>query len=513
MRHFRSGPTREQFCGGNFQAAGNYTDVLQTNVSGTALDAAHVTAVETDAVREVLLTPPPAFAKLADALAEQGFYVDLIHMKIVTLDDSVSTAYKYTVFKYQSVAEAVMKSTQRVFSPSSKRRSGDKTFCEFFAGIGLVREGLEPSGWSCGYANDIDPKKRQAYVARFGPSDHFHLGDVGETDEVARRVPGRPFLATASFPCIDLSVAGHYRGLVDGFHSSTFFGFVKLLDALGDQKPPVVMVENVPGFLTSRRGEDFAIAARRLADLGYWLDAIVLDASHFTPQSRPRVFLFGMDADLKPKERPQSGWLWPPDEISPLRPSRIRDFKAKLELSTGWVTVPLPRPPERTERLADAIDADDGQPWWDEADVRRHYDMMSDRHRHQVEGIVQSGTRWVGTIFRRIREGAMRAEVRFDGLAGCLRTPKGGSAKQIVIAIDRGKLRMRWMTPREYARLQGTPDFPLVGTTNQQLWGFADAVCVPAIRWIDLHVLTPLYDSAASTQLTGGDPRHTFVRK
>ena len=44
------------------------------------------------------------------------------------------------------------------------------TFCEFFAGIGLVREGLEPSGWSCVYANDIDPRKQAAYEARFGRS-------------------------------------------------------------------------------------------------------------------------------------------------------------------------------------------------------------------------------------------------------------------------------------------------------------------------------------------------------
>ena len=372
----------------------------------------------------------------------------------------------------------------------------DKTFCEFFAGIGLVREGLEPSGWSCGYANDIDPKKRQAYEARFGPSEHFHLGDVGETDEVARRVPGRPFLATASFPCIDLSVAGHYRGLVDGSHSSTFFGFAKLLDALGDRKPPVVMVENVPGFLTSRCGEDFALAARRLADLGYWLDAIVLDACHFTPQSRPRVFVFGVAAELRPEECVPPGRLWPSDDVSVLRPRRIQAFKAKLTLATGWMTLPLPPPPRRVQRLSDVIDTDDGQPWWGDSDVRRHSEMMSDLHRRRVEEIVQSGERWVGTIFRRIREHTQRAEVRFDGLAGCLRTPKGGSAKQIVIAADRGVQRMRRMTPTEYARLQGTPDYPLVGTTIQQLWGFADAVCVPAIRWIDRYVLTPIYQSA-----------------
>ncbi|HBI46376.1 MAG TPA: hypothetical protein DDY78_26520 [Planctomycetales bacterium] len=125
--------------------------------------------------------------------------------------------------------------------------------------------------------------------------------------------------------------------------------------------------------------------------------------------------------------------------------------------------------------------------------------MMSNLHRRQVDEILASKKRWVGTIFRRTRE-KMRAEVRFDGLAGCLRTPKGGSAKQIVIAASAGKLRMRWMNPREYARLQGAPDFPLVGTTIQQLWGFADAVCVPAISWIDRHVLTPLYESASQAK-------------
>ncbi len=99
--------------------------------------------------------------------------------------------------------------------------------------------------------------------------------------------------------------------------------------------------------------------------------------------------------------------------------------------------------------------------------------------------------------FRRKRSGKTRAEIRFDGMAGCLRVPRGGSARQIVIAIDRGKLRIRWMRPREYARLQGAPDFPLVGRANQQMAGFGDAVCVPVIRWIDRQVLTPLYEAIA----------------
>ena len=259
------------------------------------------------------------------------------------------------------------------------------------------------------------------------------------------------------------------------------------------------MLENVTGFLSSRKGQDFATAARRLTELGYWLDAFVLDACHFTPQSRPRVFVIGMAPELKPKDEDHRGCLWPVERASVLRPEAVIRMKWRLDLPTGWVTLPLPDPPARQSTLAEMIDTDDGQAWWGPDDVRRHYELMSDLHRRQLDEIVASKRTWVGTAFRRTRK-ELRAEVRFDGLAGCLRTPKGGSAKQIVVAVAHGTLRMRWMNPREYARLQGVPDFPLVGTTIQQLWGFADAVCVPAIRWIDQHVLTPLYESASGAE-------------
>ncbi len=128
-----------------------------------------------------------------------------------------------------------------------------KTFCEFFAGIGLVGEGLKGSGWACVYANDISAQKQELYEARNGPSPHYHLEDVNRTAEIAACIPGRPALATASFPCVDLSLAGHYRGLA-GRESSTFFAFAAVLRALDVRRPPLVLLENVPGFLTSREG-------------------------------------------------------------------------------------------------------------------------------------------------------------------------------------------------------------------------------------------------------------------
>jgi DNA (cytosine-5)-methyltransferase 1 len=371
-----------------------------------------------------------------------------------------------------------------------------KTFCEFFAGIGLVRAGLEPSGWRCVYANDIDPKKHALYRTRFGEAEHFHLGDVWQTERVLERIPGRPFLATASFPCVDLSLCGHYRGL-EGEHSSTFFGFARVLQALGDRQPTAVMLENVTGFINSNGGEDFAAVAKALAAHGYWLDAFVLDAAYFVPQSRPRVFIVGVKPGNHPPEAANGKEAWQA-ALQPgntLRPPRLVRLVQQVDLPTGWLFHTIPIPPPRRIRLADIIDRDKGQEWWPPDEVARHHRMMSDSHRKQVDELLTQGGLHVGTIYRRVRKGSQKAEVRLDGVAGCLRTPRGGSAKQIVLVIDKGRLRMRWMSPREYARLQGADDFP-DGDRMGLLFGFGDAVCVPVIRWIDRYILTPIYDAA-----------------
>ena len=375
-----------------------------------------------------------------------------------------------------------------------------KTFAEFFAGIGLMDEGLRPLGWQCIYANDNAPRKQQMHAARNGADTCYHLEDVNNTAAIVERIPGSPFLTTASFPCVDLSLAGNYRGF-DGRHSSTFFAFVDVLKALGKRRPKVVMLENVVGFLSARQGADFRVAATTLAELGYWLDVFVLDAAHFVPQSRPRVFVVAVADGLQPTP-PSELPDWAGAAPNPLRPAAVLRALESLELPTGWAPFPLPDPPRRQVKLADVIDLDDAQEWWEPADVQRHYDMMSDLHRQRLDEKLRSGERFVGTIFRRVRADGQRAEIRFDGLAGCLRTPRGGSGRQIVVTTDQGRLRMRWMSPREYGRLQGVADFPLTLSTNQMLFGFADAVCVPAIRWIDRHVLTPLYEAAVAPNPT-----------
>jgi len=379
------------------------------------------------------------------------------------------------------------------------KRSHKKTFAEFFAGIGLVQMGLKDSGWHCTYANDIDPKKQALYEAEFGPCDEYHLEDIWNTDAILKRLTARPFLATASFPCVDLSVAGHYRGF-EGSQSSTYFGFIQVLKGRR-RVPKMIMLENVIGFLSARGGKDFRDAVTALAELGYWIDAITLDARTFVPQSRPRLFVFGFHRSLKcrvlirQRSRPSVGepWHLAIEQANGLRPDALIRAIEDMMLPT-----PLYPPKQSVYELASLIDLDNADDWWDTEAIDKHYRMMSNRHRNRVDEMIHSGATAVGTGYRRRRADGLRNEVRFDNVAGCLRTPKGGSARQIVVVIDKGRLRMRWMRPREYARLQGAGQFEIPPhlPTNQGLLGFGDAVCVPVIQWIDRHILSPVYEAS-----------------
>lgn len=388
-----------------------------------------------------------------------------------------------------------------------KRIHRDKTVCEFFAGIGLVHEALRQSGWKCIYANDFDAKKRQMHEGNYGPTEHYHECDIWDTEAVLAKIADMPFLATASFPCADMSLAGHMRGF-KGNESSAFFGFLEVVKRLDENKPRTILLENVPGFIHSNGGKDFVRVAKELAHYGYWLDCFVVDARFFVAQSRPRLFLVGYHESIlgPPLILQQLNDAPFPDEwrqairrAPSLRPKRLLDMIESTTLSTGWATVSMSTPPQAKYSLVDFLDTDENQEWWEESEVIRHYDMMFDRHKQKIDAMLSQRNMTIAlTAFRRVRKGRQRTEVRFDGIAGCLRTPRGGSAKQIVIAINNHKLKMRWMSPKEYGRLQGVDKYKIPENVIQGLFGFGDAVCVPVIQWIDRNMLTPVFDASSS---------------
>ncbi len=365
-------------------------------------------------------------------------------------------------------------------------------FAEFFAGIGLVRMGLESLGWQLAYANDIDPGKREMYDAQFGDADeHFELGDVHAVDTAS--IPDIA-LATASFPCTDLSLAGGRAGL-GGRQSSAFWGFRDVLVNMHERRPPLVLLENVVGFLSSRGGEDFHDALGALNALGYSVDTFMLDARWFVPQSRQRLFVVG---SLLP-ESTHSHTALP----SRVRPKAIVDFITDHP-GVNWSIKPLPEPPVRSELdFADIVEhvASGSERWWSAERCAYFYGQLSDKHRAQADALIAK-RRWsYATAFRRVRlqpDGKKRsmAELRTDGIAGCLRTPKGGSGRQILFKAGYGRFSVRLVSPHECARLMGADGFSITVPDNQALFGFGDAVCVPAISWIAEHYFNSLVSSA-----------------
>jgi DNA (cytosine-5)-methyltransferase 1 len=368
-------------------------------------------------------------------------------------------------------------------SVAKKPASGSLRFAEFFAGIGLVRMGLEAAEWSCLYANDIDPVKRRQYDEHFGDADeHFALGDVHAVKP--ETVPNVD-LATASFPCTDLSVAGGRAGLRAG-ESSAFWGFVEVIRGMKDRRPPMIMLENVTGFLSSRKGEDFLEAMRALNGLGYSVDVVALDAKWFVPQSRPRLFVVGSTL--------------PAVAVPAMLPSRTRPPALVAAILKGrdiqWRLSEHESPPlKSSEALADILDEvpSNSPQWWDSARKAYFFDQLSERHLTLAKKMMEGRAWSYATAFRRVRaqaDGTSRsmAELRTDGIAGCLRTPKGGSGRQILFRAGKGRYDVRLLNPRECARLMGAGDFRVSGSLNEALFGFGDAVCVPAVTWLAQHV-------------------------
>jgi DNA (cytosine-5)-methyltransferase 1 len=361
-----------------------------------------------------------------------------------------------------------------------------RTFAEFFAGVGLMRIGLERQGWKIAFANDICSDKYEMYAAHFDDADdHFVIEDIHKlrADEVPTVT-----LATASFPCNDLSLAGARAGL-KGKQSSAFYGFIRVLREMGQRRPRLVLLENVTGFLTSRSGGDFRAALLELNRLGYTVDPFIIDAVHFVPQSRQRLFVVAEQQAEKGsaiEEKAKNAEFFE----SEIRPRALAEFIFSNP-GINWRLRDLPTLPKSRRRLTSILEnlPDDSPEWWSEKRTAYLLNQMSQRHRVIADKMINSAGWSFGTVFRRVRAGGSMAELRVDGIAGCLRTPRGGSGRQILIKAGFGEFFARLLTPRECSRLMGADDFTISGSLNQALFGFGDAVCVPVIEWIAQHYL------------------------
>ena len=375
-----------------------------------------------------------------------------------------------------------------------------KEFYDFFAGGGMAQAGLGKQ-WRCLYANDIDENKGRCYARNWG-SGHLRIADIHDVTPTS--LPGRADLAWASFPCQDLSLAGSGEGL-RGKRSGTFWPFLRLMEALQaeDRPPGLIVLENVCGALTSHGGRDFASITDAVAGAGYFVGALVMDAVHFLPQSRKRLFVVGVQDHVHIPAYLMAGAqlttpLWHP-------PSVIRAYQQlPTNCKEKWIWWKLPVPGQRQTVLADLI-ADDpsGVPWHTAAETARLLRMMTPRNLAKVEAAKSRGCRTVGTIYKRTRPDGyggrkQRAEVRFDDVAGCLRTPGGGSSRQTIIVTEGDQVRTRLLSPREAARLMGLPDdYWLPDNYNSAYHVAGDGLAVPVVKHLAQHLLEPLVEAFA----------------
>lgn len=368
------------------------------------------------------------------------------------------------------------------------------SFYEFFAGAGMARAGLG-DGWTCLFANDFDAKKGQTYQDYWGTGGELTIGDVRKVK--ASDLPGQADLIWGSFPCQDLSLAGGGAGL-KGERSGTFYPFWDVVKGLikASRGPKLIALENVLGTLTSHDGKDFDAICKTFAEAGYRYGALVINAALFVPQSRPRLFVIGVREDVV-----IDPGLLSPKPIAPFHtPALQRAFervgKPALKRMVWWN---VPVPPLRNSTFADLIEEHpDSVRWHSDAERDQIVAMMSAVNKAKLERAKRAGRRMVGGVYKRTRvdengNKVQRAEVRFDDVAGCLRTPAGGSSRQVIMVVDGKKVRTRLISSRETARLMGLPeDYDLPKNYNEAYHLTGDGVVVHVVRHLAEHIFEPL---------------------
>jgi DNA (cytosine-5)-methyltransferase 1 len=296
-------------------------------------------------------------------------------------------------------------------------------------------------------------------------------------------------------------LAGVGAGL-GGRRSGTFHDFWALARdlAAGNRAPRIVAVENVCGALTSHGGRDFEVICQTFADAGYRSGALVINADRFLPQSRPRLFVIGVREDMAIDPAVMRPGADGPFHTPALRRAVDRLPDALRHRMVWWR---LPEPGISNAGLESVIEAGPTDVrWHSKAETDRLLTLMSPKNLAKVEAAQWSGERCVGALYRRTRRDAaglpvQRAEVRFD-LAGCLRTPGGGSSRQTLLVVEDGQVRSRLMSARETARLMGLPDtYQLPGSYSAACHLTGDGVAVPVVRYLAQWLIEPLLAAPA----------------
>lgn len=376
------------------------------------------------------------------------------------------------------------------------------SFYEFFAGGGMARAGLGAT-WNCLFANDFDHKKGQIYRYNWGDAE-LKTADIWSL--TTKDIPDSADLAWGSFPCQDLSLAGAGTGL-RGDRSGTFWPFWNLMTGLMEEgrAPRLIVLENVCGTLTAHEGKDFTAICSVFEQVGYSVGAVVVDAALFVPQSRPRLFIIGVRRDV---ELP--GDLIGKESLAPWHTRALIKAYSSLPSKTkrAWLWWKLPLQQKRKSNFADLIEESSANVEWFSAEkTQQLLDMMSKVNQAKVAVAQRQRRKIYGTVYKRTRPNeqgrkVQRAEVRFDDVSGCLRTPAGGSSRQVIVMVNGNTVKARLISSRETARLMGLPDeYMLPANYNEAYHLTGDGVVVPVVRFLAANIFEPILEMSQARTL------------
>lgn len=168
------------------------------------------------------------------------------------------------------------------------------TFIDLFAGIGGLRRGFEFHNGRCVFTSEWDTHAVRTYKANFPDSDDV-AGDITQISPAS--IPDHDILL-AGFPCQPFSLAGvskknslgRAHGFLDKTQGTLFFNIVSILK---EKQPRAFLLENVKNLKSHDGGRTYAVIIGALRELGYTVCDRVVNASHWVPQRRERVFLVG----------------------------------------------------------------------------------------------------------------------------------------------------------------------------------------------------------------------------
>jgi DNA (cytosine-5)-methyltransferase 1 len=185
-------------------------------------------------------------------------------------------------------------------APKARGRKPRFRFVDLFAGIGGFRIGLDAVGGQCVFTNDWDKNALRTYTEWFG-SEHVVFGDI-RSPSVLQAIPDHDILC-GGFPCQPFSLAGvskknsmgRTHGFADEDQGNLFFAVLEVIDR---KRPKVVFLENVKNLRSHDKGNTWRTIIGELERRNYVVFDQTIDAQHWVPQHRERIFIVCFDKKI-----------------------------------------------------------------------------------------------------------------------------------------------------------------------------------------------------------------------